>query len=134
GRRALGGVGPVRRRSARRGGAARDRGLRGGGITSAELAERLARAVARGLGAETVTIEKLHRLAGGASREIWAFDAVLPGGGVERLVLRRDPPGHHVHSSRRDEFALLAAAHAAGLRVPRVRWCEEDAAVVGSPF
>ena len=99
-----------------------------------ELSERLARDVARRLGAETVAIEKLHRLAGGASREIWAFDAVLPGGGVERLVLRRDPPGHHVHSSRRDEFALLAAAHAAGLRVPRVRWCEEDAAVLGSPF
>src|SRR5438093_378059 len=59
---------------------------------------------------------------------------VLVGGAVEHLVLRRDPPGHQVHSSRRDEFALLAAAHAAGLRVPRVRWCEEDAAVLGSPF
>jgi len=81
-----------------------------------------------------VAIEHLRRLAGGASREIWAFDAVLPGGAVERLVLRRDPPGHQVHSSRRDEFALLAAAHTAGLRVPRVRWCEEDAAVLGSPF
>ena len=57
-----------------------------------------------------------------------------PGGAVEHLVLRRDPPGHQVHSSRRDEFALLAAAHAAGLRVPRVRWCEEDAGVLGSPF
>ncbi len=83
---------------------------------------------------EAVAIEHLRRLAGGASREMWAFDAVLPGGAVERLVLRRDPPGHQVLSSRRDEFALLAAAHAAGLRVPRARWCEEDAAVLGSPF
>src|SRR5205823_3044845 len=98
---------------------------------------RAARAAGRRpvlVGVETVAIEHLRRLAGGASREIWAFDAVLPGGAVERLVLRRDPPGHQVHSSRRDEFALLAAAHTAGLRVPRVRWCEEDAAVLGSPF
>src|SRR5213079_2104389 len=65
---------------------------------------------------------------------IWAFDARLPDGRVERLVLRRDPPGHHVQSSRRDEFALLRAAAAAGLPVPRVRWCEEDAAVLGAPF
>ena len=86
------------------------------------------------MGAEAVAVERLRRLAGGASREIWAFDAVLPGGAVERLVLRRDPPGHHVQSSRRDEFALLRAAHAAGLAVPRVRWCEEDAALLGSPF
>ena len=76
----------------------------------------------------------MRRLAGGASRELWAFDAALPGGGVERLVLRGDPPGHPVHSSRRDEFAVLAAAHAAGLPVPRVRWCEEDPAVLGAPF
>jgi aminoglycoside phosphotransferase (APT) family kinase protein len=59
---------------------------------------------------------------------------VLPGGTVERLVLRRDPPGHHVQSSRRDEFALLRAAHAAALPVPRVRWCEHDGALLGSPF
>ena len=90
--------------------------------------------MARRLGVATVAIEHLRRLAGGASREIWAFDAVLPDGAVERLVLRRDPPGHQVLSSRRDEFVLLAAAHAAGLRVPRVRWCEDDPGVLGSPF
>src|SRR2546428_402985 len=77
----------------------------GGAITSAELAERLVRDVARRLGVETVAIEHLRRLAGGASREIWAFDAVLPGGAVERLVLRRDPPGHPVPSSPRGQFA-----------------------------
>jgi aminoglycoside phosphotransferase (APT) family kinase protein len=90
--------------------------------------------VARQVGVERVAVERLRRLAGGASREIWAFDAVLPGGVVERLVLRRDPPGHRVQSSRREEFALLRAAHAAGLPVPRVRWCEDDGAVLGSPF
>jgi aminoglycoside phosphotransferase (APT) family kinase protein len=75
----------------------------------------------------------MRRLAGGASREIWAFDLVRAGT-RERLVLRRDPPGHHVQSSRRDEFALLRAAQAVGLPVPRVLWCEADAAALGSPF
>src|SRR5262249_25019271 len=59
---------------------------------------------------------------------------VAPDGGVDRLVLRRDPPGHHGQSSRADEFALLRAADAAGLPVPHVRWCEDDAASLGSPF
>jgi aminoglycoside phosphotransferase (APT) family kinase protein len=86
------------------------------------------------VGADRVAVERLRRLAGGASRESWAFDVVLPGGAVDRLVLRRDPPGHHVQSSRRDEFALLRAADAAGLPVPRVRWCEDDPAVLGAPF
>jgi aminoglycoside phosphotransferase (APT) family kinase protein len=65
---------------------------------------------------------------------MWAFEAVGPGNERERLVLRRDPPGHQVQSSRREEFALLRAADAAGLPVPRVRWCEEDAAILGAPF
>src|SRR5213594_3265580 len=86
------------------------------------------------MGAAPVAVERLRRLAGGASRDIWAFDARLPDGRVERLVLRRDPPGHHVQSSRRDEFALLGTAGAAGLPVPRVRWCEDDPTVLGAPF
>jgi aminoglycoside phosphotransferase (APT) family kinase protein len=65
---------------------------------------------------------------------MWAFDVVLADGARERLVLRRDPPGHHVQSSRREEFALLRAAGAAGLPVPRVRWCEEDPSILDAPF
>jgi aminoglycoside phosphotransferase (APT) family kinase protein len=49
-------------------------------------------------------------------------------------VLRRDPPGHVIESSRRQEFELLRAATAAGVPVPRVRWCEDDPVVLGSPF
>ena len=52
----------------------------------------------------------------------------------ERLVLRRDPPGHVVESSRAGEYALLQAAEAAGVPVPRMRWLEEDSAVLGAPF
>jgi len=49
-------------------------------------------------------------------------------------VLRRDPPGHVIESSRQGEFELLKAARAAGVPVPAVRWCESDPAVLGSAF
>ncbi len=68
-------------------------------------------------------------MAGGASRETWVLTA-----GGERVVLRRDPPGHLVESSRRAEGTLLEAAAAAGVPVPRVRWLEEDPAVLGGAF
>src|SRR5262249_20646781 len=111
----------------------RDDRRRARGVTG-ELAERLAADVARRFDVARVEIAGLRRLAGGASRETWAFDAVRPDGTTERLVLRRDPPGHHIRSSRRDEFVLLEAAGAAGLPVPRVRWCEDDDTILGSPY
>jgi aminoglycoside phosphotransferase (APT) family kinase protein len=49
-------------------------------------------------------------------------------------VLRRDPAGQPVHSSRRAEFELLRVAAAADVPVPRVHWCEDDPAVLGAPF
>jgi aminoglycoside phosphotransferase (APT) family kinase protein len=39
-----------------------------------------------------------------------------------------------IESSRRQEFELLRAAEAAGVPVPRVRWCGEDDPVVGASF
>jgi len=52
----------------------------------------------------------------------------------ERRVLRRDPPGHQIQSSRAEEFQVLRAAAAAGVPVPRVHWCEDDPAVLDAPF
>jgi aminoglycoside phosphotransferase (APT) family kinase protein len=101
--------------------------------TSAELAGGLAAYLGRTVGAE-VAVDRLERLPGGASRESWAFDLVQPGGGRERLVLRRDPPGHQLQSSRAEEFRLLRVAEEAGVAVPRVRWCEEDPTVLGAAF
>lgn len=66
---------------------------------------------------------------GGASRETWAFRM-----GEARYVLRRDPPGHVIESSRRQEFSLLEAAATAGVPVPRMRWCEDDPDVLGTSF
>ena len=98
-----------------------------------DLAQHLAAYLARETG-DGAMVEHLERLPGGASRESWAFDLVRPGEAPQRLVLRRDPRGQPVHSSRRDEFRLLRAAADAGVPVPRVRWCEDDPAVLGAPF
>jgi len=105
-----------------------------------ELAQRLVAFVAgeEGLPPEHVRAEGLRRLAGGASREIWSVDLTLDRpAGAERLplVLRRDPPGRVGDGGDRGvERAVLAAAFAAGLPVPRPRWGSVDPAVLGSPF
>jgi aminoglycoside phosphotransferase (APT) family kinase protein len=67
------------------------------------------------------TIEGLAPMPGGASREIWAFDAVGADGSTTELVLRRDPPGRpgEPGAIEREARALRLAA-AAGLRVPEV--------------
>ncbi len=85
------------------------------------------------MGDDSAAIAGLVRLPGGASRESWVFDAVPAGRPPRRLVFRRDPPGHHVQTSRRDEFLLLQAAAAAGVCVPPVLWCEDDPQVLGAP-
>jgi aminoglycoside phosphotransferase (APT) family kinase protein len=68
-----------------------------------------------------VTIERLTRLSGGASRETWSFDAVADGGSRTRLVLRRDPPGRPSEPGAMSrEAGLIRQAGAAGLAVPEV--------------
>jgi len=98
-----------------------------------DLAGGLEAYLRRELG-DGVSVDGVRRLPGGASRETWSFTLAGAGRAPERLVLRRDPPGHVIESSRRQEFVLLQAAAAAGVPVPRVRWCEDDPAVLGTPF
>jgi len=100
--------------------------------TTSELKTRLASHVRTKLG-DDAELVGLSRLPGGASRETWRLD-VRHAGGDEALVLRRDPPGHVIESSREGEFALLEAATRAGVPVARLRWVEADSAVLGSPF
>jgi aminoglycoside phosphotransferase (APT) family kinase protein len=81
--------------------------------------ERLAAVVAPVLGRGTIAA--LRRLSGGASRETWSFDLVS-GEHTHPLILRRDPGSAVVGATERaTEFALLGAAEAAGVPVPRVR-------------
>jgi aminoglycoside phosphotransferase (APT) family kinase protein len=99
------------------------------------MAERLARWIAAQPGAPggPLLVHGLRRLAGGASRETWAFE--LEGSGERRaLVLRRDPPGRVGEGDRGLEFRAVRAAHAAGVPVPRPHWACGDLDVLGTPF
>lgn len=102
-----------------------------------QMSDRLARFIAAQLGLDTVTVTGLRPLAGGASRDIWAFELTHPdaaGTVTRRLVLRRDPRGAGVGTAGSNEFRLLRAAHAHGVPVPRPYLYCDDPAVLDSPF
>jgi aminoglycoside phosphotransferase (APT) family kinase protein len=69
---------------------------------------------------ERVEVDGLRRCSGGASRETWALDATGVSGRVLPLILRRDPAGQASAENRATEYAVLAAAEAGGVAVPRV--------------
>ena len=77
--------------------------------------------VARYLEARGLQMISLRRLAGGASQEAWLVRAG-DAGSTRDLVLRRDMGGtlSSAARTRGEEYALLKAAHAAGVLVPRV--------------
>jgi aminoglycoside phosphotransferase (APT) family kinase protein len=81
----------------------------------AEMREPLQAALSEVLERE-VEISEPVLLAGGASKEAWAVDA-----DGERLLVRRAAASvMHRHTlSLRDEFAVLEAAHEAGVKSPR---------------
>ncbi|HJZ49903.1 MAG TPA: phosphotransferase family protein [Roseiflexaceae bacterium] len=99
-----------------------------------DLPTRLAAFLAS-VGSAPATITGMKPLAGGASRETWAVDAEI-GGAHEALVLRMDLASSMKPDalSRAQEFALLSAAHAAGVLAPRPRWLDADGAALGRPF
>lgn len=104
-------------------------------MTSEELASRLHDFVATASGSADVAISNLRRVAGGASRETWAFDARFDDRGPARsLILRRDPGRTSVGSDRGLEFRVLRAAYAAGVPVPEVLWLGDDPAILGGRF
>lgn len=73
------------------------------------------------LDAQGVRLLMLRRLAGGASQESWIV-RIAGADGERDLVLRRDMGGalSATARTRAEEFALLGAAHEAGVPVPRV--------------
>jgi aminoglycoside phosphotransferase (APT) family kinase protein len=85
-----------------------------------EIREQLEAEAARHFG-RPVGIEGLEPLQGGASRELWAFVAVLDARRRE-LVLRRDPEGVEDPPARRREIEALAAAHRHAVPVPEPLW------------
>ena len=80
-----------------------------------------------------LSIEDLRRLSGGASRETWSFDAVSASGERHPLILRRDPPGAP-KGGMGMEAAVVEAAAAAGVPVPKLWLADDDPAVLGAAF
>jgi aminoglycoside phosphotransferase (APT) family kinase protein len=104
----------------------------------AERRPAVARFLAEASHARSVEITAATRLAGGAIQENWALDARFDGGvlaGDRRLVLRMTgATGIPSSLGSLDEFAVLAAAFAAGVTVPRPRFACADPGVLGRPF
>src|SRR5260370_8134938 len=103
----------------------------------AELSESLSRFISREGRFSKVSIENLRRMPGGASREIWSFDATLEAEGKtarRALVLRRDPGASRIDTNRREEFLVLRAAYQEKAPVPELLWISEDPPVLGPAF
>jgi aminoglycoside phosphotransferase (APT) family kinase protein len=106
--------------------------------TIKELTTRLEGWLTEKLG-HPVRLNEVRQLAGGASRDTWALDAIISSGpeaGQHPLVLRRDLGGEidDLALSRKQEFQLLEVAHEQQVRVPRPRWLCMEAEVLGTPF
>ncbi|MCZ7575865.1 MAG: phosphotransferase family protein [Dehalococcoidia bacterium] len=89
------------------------------------------------LPAEHVRVSNLSRIPGGASRETWMFDASWHDGGeekVEAFVLRKDPPASLLETDREAEYAFYSTFWGSKVPVPRMRWLEPDASILGGPF
>ncbi len=97
------------------------------------LQARLEAYLARQLG-RPARVEGLARLAGGVSRETWAFDLHAEGEAPRPLVLRMDTPQPFIEGTRPAEAALIRLAGAHGVPVPAVPWSEDDPAVLGAGF
>jgi len=94
--------------------------------------------LARESRAVAVSIHSASLLSGGAVQESWRVDAEFAGGtrsGRHALVLRTDAPTRLAASlARPQEFAVLRAAHRAGVLVPEPLFCCADPGVLGRPF
>jgi aminoglycoside phosphotransferase (APT) family kinase protein len=103
----------------------------------AELGAALERFIGLQLpGSSSVQVSGLRRSSAGNSRENWVFDASWDEHGVRSarpLLLRRDPPGGVVETSRRAEFELLCALRATAIPVPEALWIDELGEHFGRP-
>lgn len=99
---------------------------------AADPRARAERFLAGACGATRVAIERWERLPGGAIQENVALDVLVDGGpsaGRHAWVLRTDAPSAvAVSHSRLEEYAILRAVHAAGVRVPEPLFACRDGA------
>ncbi len=85
-----------------------------------------------------INVTNVFKLSGGAIQENWALDVTVQAGdwaGHHGLVFRCDATsGVATSHSRADEFALLKAAHLAGVTVPAPCMLCSDKSVLGRHF
>ena len=94
------------------------------------------RELARAKGGAALDVTGLHKLQGGNSSEIWAFDGrwAGEGGEVERpLILRAGMANEFAFGGRGAEFEVLGALEGSGLPVPRVYWFDAEGHFLGRP-
>jgi len=107
------------------------------GLDAATITDGLTDYLSERTGGE-VAVSGVHKLSGGAIQENWALDVVMQQGdwaGEHHLVLRCDAASAVATShSRADEFALLKAAHDAGVIVPMPCILCDDERVLGRRF
>jgi aminoglycoside phosphotransferase (APT) family kinase protein len=96
--------------------------------------EALAAYLAPLMASPSAAVDGLTRIHGGASRETYAFDLLLPNGARHGLILRRDPPASLIDTERAVEFAAYRSVHGKGVPVPRAIALEASEAVLGRPF
>lgn len=88
--------------------------------------------------ASDLRVLALNKLSGGAIQENWGLSVWAADGkfaGVHEWVLRSDAPSGVASSlSRWQEYALLLAAHKAGVTVPKPLFSCAEADVIGKPF
>jgi aminoglycoside phosphotransferase (APT) family kinase protein len=100
-------------------------------------APRLAELLASRLGTvwgTAVEVTGLRQLPGGASRESWGAAARLADGAERRLILLRDPDTSARHGDVALQAAAMTAARAAGVPVPEVYDCGEEALGPGRSY
>jgi aminoglycoside phosphotransferase (APT) family kinase protein len=95
------------------------------------LSEQLARYLSI-LWADDVAVRELARIPGGASRETYRFDAVVRGAS-RGLILRRDPTGSLIDTSRQVEFLAYKSFHGI-VPVPEALVLETEGGLLERPF
>ena len=89
-------------------------------------------------GADSVSVDDGNLLTGGAIQENRALTVIIRGGkyeGAHEMVLRAEAAATIAESRPLDQqFALLKAADAAGVTVPKPFWYCADAGIAGKPF
>lgn len=107
-------------------------------VSPTGMSDRIAEYLAVKMPAATdVSVRRLYRIPGGASRETWSVDARWTEGGERReqgFIFRADPAASLLESNRGAEFRIYQSLAGSGVPVPRVYWDEPDTRWIGKPF